>query len=101
VVEADGEAVTGVAKYDDDENPSDLERMVWETADRIASEITEMLKHLPADANHERACEMLAWALTRELPIIEKWASAHVAFEKIIEEYGAGNEALPAEKAER
>ena len=84
---------------DSEENPTDLERVVWETADRIASEITEMLKHLPRGTSHGEACEALAWALTRELPVIEKWATAHTAFEKIMEEYGISNETLPAENA--
>jgi len=84
---------------DSEENPTDLERVVWETADRIASEITEMLKHLPSGTSHGEACEALAWALTRELPVIEKWATAHTAFEKIMEEYGISNETPPAENA--
>ena len=86
---------------DGDESATDLEQVVWATADRIASEIREMLKHLPSSTSHGEACEALAWALTRELPVIEKWATAHVAFEKIMEEYGVSNEALPAKKAER
>jgi hypothetical protein len=87
--------------HDTDENLSELEHIVWPTADRIASEIREMLKNLPDTINYDDACEALAWALTRELPVLEKWASAHVAFEKIMEEYAATNTSPPTEKAKR
>jgi hypothetical protein len=90
-----------IVEDDSEGETTDLERVVWETADRIASEIREMLKHLPSGTSHGEACEALAWALTRELPVIEKWATAHVAFEKIMEEYGVSSDAEPPNTPQR